>query len=262
MCNGSKSGFATLLVPTQFCTKRSLAARREILFGSTLVMAVNEMYGPPVLAKVWTTILAVKKNMWYSIMKGLNCKVSSTWSNDDRSKGAACAHRKHGDGGKEKVSQLDFIIGPKERHDDCYICNEGKLWDSFDHYPMYARIQEGRDAEQFSGKRKKLVCEWTPKTVEHKIDFLENVMENDGHGVDEHFDYKTKKTIEFAAGATSTRRPTLRRRRKLRLLCRSENWMAVLQRATAKPAGSVFINFAVANLTMANELELMVFHIT
>ena len=37
--------------------------------------------------------------------------------------------------------------------------------------------------------------------------------------------------------------------------------MAVLQRATGKPAGSVFtFNFAVANLTMANELELMVFH--
>ena len=37
-----------------------------------------------------------------------------------------------------------------------------------------------------------------------------------------------------------------------------KNWMAVLQRATVKPAGSVVIfNFAVANFTMANELELM-----
>ena len=55
---------------------------------------------------------------------------------------------------------------------------------------------------------------------------------------------------------------TIRRRRKLRLLCRSENWMGVLQRATVKPVGSVFIfNFAVANLTMANKLELMVLHI-
>ena len=31
------------------------------------------------------------------------------------------------------------------------------------------------------------------------------------------------------------------RKKKLRLLCRSENWMAVLQRATVEPAGSVFI---------------------
>ena len=38
--------------------------------------------------------------------------------------------------------------------------------------------------------------------------------------------------------------------------------MAVLQRATGKPAGSVFIfNFAVANFTMANELELMAAYI-
>ena len=38
--------------------------------------------------------------------------------------------------------------------------------------------------------------------------------------------------------------------------------MAVLQRATEKPASNVFIfNFAVANFTMANELELMALHI-
>ena len=49
---------------------------------------------------------------------------------------------------------------------------------------------------------------------------------------------------------------------KLRLLCRSQNWMPVLQRATGKPAGSIFIfNFAVANFTMANELELMAAYI-
>ena len=58
--------------------------------------------------------------------------------------------------------------------------------------------------------------------------------------------------------ATSTTKSAMRRRRKLRLLCRSEDWMAVLQRATGKPAGSVFIfNFTVANFTNANELELM-----
>ena len=40
------------------------------------------------------------------------------------------------------------------------------------------------------------------------------------------------------------------------------DWMVVLQRATGKPAGSVFIfNFAVANPTMASELEFMVSHI-
>ena len=41
-----------------------------------------------------------------------------------------------------------------------------------------------------------------------------------------------------------------------------KNWTAVLQRATVKPVGSVFIFYiAVEKLAMASELELMVFHI-
>ena len=52
------------------------------------------------------------------------------------------------------------------------------------------------------------------------------------------------------------------RRRKLRILCRSQNWMAVPQRATRKPASSIFIfNFTVADFAMANELELMAAYI-
>ena len=46
-----------------------------------------------------------------------------------------------------------------------------------------------------------------------------------------------------------------------RTTVRRQSEMAVLQRATGKPAGSVFIfNFAVANFTMVNELELMAVH--
>ena len=48
-----------------------------------------------------------------------------------------------------------------------------------------------------------------------------------------------------------------KKRRKLRLLRRSENWMAVLQRATENPAGSIFIFI----FTTANELELMAVYI-
>ena len=99
--------------------------------------------------KGMTTILAVIKFMWYSIVKEFNWKVSSTWSDDDRAKDAAFAHQKHGDEGQVKVLQLDFIVGSKERHD------ERKLWDTWDHFPIYARIEEGRDAKHFSGKRKR-----------------------------------------------------------------------------------------------------------
>ena len=46
------------------------------------------------------------------------------------------------------------------------------------------------------------------------------------------------KTDTSRTSTTSTRRSTIRRSRKLRLLCRPENQMAVLQRATEKPASS------------------------
>ena len=60
----------------------------------------------------------------------------------------------------------------------------------------------------------------------------------------------------------STTISAIRRRRKLRLQCRSKDWMAVLQRAMEKPASSIFIfNFAVADFAMANELELMATYI-
>ena len=103
----------------------------------------------PCAGRGTTTILAV------SIMKEFNCKVSSTWSNDDRTKDAAFTHRKYGNGGQEKLSQVDCIIGPKRRHDDCCSCNGEKTWDSCDHCPMYARIQEGRDSDAFTDRHKR-----------------------------------------------------------------------------------------------------------
>ena len=96
------------------------------------------------------------KFMWYSIMKEFNCKVSSTKSNDDRTKDASFTHRKH----EEKLSQMDLSLGKKGRHDDCFFCNEGMLWDSWDHYPISARIQEERDSDALTGKRKKKWCGW------------------------------------------------------------------------------------------------------
>ena len=68
---------------------------------------------------------------------------------------------------------------------------------------------------------------------------------------------RISETDTSRTSAASTRRSTTRGRRKLRLLCRSQNLLAVLQRATGKPAGSVFI----FNFTVANELELMAAYI-
>ena len=72
---------------------------------------------------------------------------------------------------------------------------------SWDHCPLYARIQDGRDAEQIikKRKRKKNLFGWAPKTVEHKIEFTKKIKETDGRGVDEHLT-TIQKNIEFAAG--------------------------------------------------------------
>ena len=62
---------------------------------------------------------------------------------------------------------------------------------------------------------------------------------------------ETEQTL-IPISTASTTKSVIRRRRKLRLLCRSQDWMAVLQRVTWNPAGSVFIfNFVVAGFAMA-----------
>ena len=69
-------------------------------------------------------------------------------------------------------------------------------------------------------------------------------------------------TDTSSTSTASTTKSAIRRRRKL--LCRSQNWMAVFQRATEKPAGRIFIfifNFAAATFAMANKLELMATYI-
>ena len=57
----------------------------------------------------------------------------------------------------------------------------------------------------------------------------------------------------------STTKSTIRRRRKLRSQSRSQTWMAVLQRATGKPADSIPI--FIFNFAVADELELVAIYI-
>ena len=72
---------------------------------------------------------------------------------------------------------------------------------------------------------------------------------------------RQSQTDTSRTSTTATKRSTVWRRSKLRLLCRSKNRMAVLRRAMVKPASSVIFNFAVANFTMANEVVFMAVHI-
>ena len=53
---------------------------------------------------------------------------------------------------KEETSQLDNIIGLVRRNDEVYIHNAGRSWATWDHYPIFARIQEGAHATFFQKK--------------------------------------------------------------------------------------------------------------
>ena len=46
-------------------------------------------------------------------------------------------------------------------------------------------FKEGSDGKTSTGKRKKNWCGWKPETEERKIEFMKEIMENDGHGLDE-----------------------------------------------------------------------------
>ena len=35
---------------------------------------------------------------------------------------------------QEETSQLDYIVGTGRRDDDVYMCNDVRLWDTWDHY--------------------------------------------------------------------------------------------------------------------------------
>ena len=73
-------------------------------------------------------------------MKEFDCKVSSTWSACGKVRAEAFTHRHSGKDRKEELWQLDYIIGPMRRNDEIYIHNERRLWATWNHHPIFARI--------------------------------------------------------------------------------------------------------------------------
>ena len=68
----------------------------------------------------------------------------------------AFTYRQHGDRRQECKAQMDNIIGPRWRSDEAYINHDVKIWDSWDRYPIYARIQEYEFAGNFTEKKGKV----------------------------------------------------------------------------------------------------------
>ena len=102
-------------------------------------------------------------------MNEFDCKVSSSWSGNSRHLVKVR---------EEDISQLDHIIGPMRGNDEIYIHEEGRLWATWDHYPIFARIQE--EAPQLFCKKKKKVDKWKPKTEEQSLKFKKEVMKKNG----------------------------------------------------------------------------------
>ena len=106
-----------------------------------------------VLAGVRRGSRRLQKTMWYGIMKEFDCKVSCAWSACGREREEAFTYRHSSPEKKDKNSKLDHIIGPMKRNNEIYIDNEGRLWATWDHYQIFARMQE--DAHTNIEKQKK-----------------------------------------------------------------------------------------------------------
>ena len=100
----------------------------------------------------------LKRLMWYGIVKESNCKATSMWSKCGREgeREDAFTHRQHGDRRQEWKAQPDHIIGPKWKSDEACIYNDVKLWDSWDHHPIYVRIQEDEIAKHFPARKREI----------------------------------------------------------------------------------------------------------
>ena len=88
---------------------------------------------------------------WCEVMKEVNCKTTIHLSICDERE-VACTHRHFGKDGKGKTSQLTYILGAKMASNQVYIHNHVKLWDTWGHYPIYIKVQEG-DAQIFLNSR-------------------------------------------------------------------------------------------------------------
>ena len=85
------------------------------------------------------------------------------------------SHRQYGNDGNGRTTQLGYIIGPKRTSDKAYIHNDDKIWDTWDHYPIYASTHED-DARNYFPRRKKKCAGWRPSDDVAKSEFKKITM--------------------------------------------------------------------------------------
>ena len=131
-------------------------------------------------------------------MKEFNCKVTSTGSSCGREKEMAFTHQPSGKKGRARIAHLDHIIGPRWKSDAAYINNHVKIWDSWDHYPIYVVVQEDETLNYFSARRRKRWTGWRPDNDEATIEFQKAVMDKNDDKQEENLE-TIEKCIEEAA---------------------------------------------------------------
>ena len=72
-----------------------------------------------------------------------------------RERETAFTHQQFGEIGKERKAQLDYIIGPRWKSDEAHFYNDVQTLDSWDHYPIYAVVQEYEASNCFCARKKK-----------------------------------------------------------------------------------------------------------
>ena len=72
---------------------------------------------------------------------------------------------------KQETSQQDYIIRPARRDDEMHIPNEERIWTTWNHYSISARVQEeGRTNNSKKGMKKKWTG-WKLKTEDETVEF-------------------------------------------------------------------------------------------
>ena len=97
----------------------------------TYIEEPTVMYGPLCWQGYVKDLGGFKKLMWYGMMKELDClHVPSVEGLKKRLSRTNILGQKK----QEETSQSDYIVGTGRRDDDVYICNDVRLWDTWDHY--------------------------------------------------------------------------------------------------------------------------------
>ena len=122
-----------------------------------------------------------KKLMLCEIMREFNCKASSTWSVCGRESDDGFTHGHSSPGMKQETAQQDYIIGLARRDDEMHIHNEERIWATWNHYSISARIQEeGRTNNFKKGMKKKSGLDGKLKTEGETVAFKKRVEKNEG----------------------------------------------------------------------------------